>query len=197
MNTQQRYVLNTSATRITKEISPDIINIFHREVGEHPYLNKEIRDRIITKWTSKYPNLKVGSLRVYLTRLEQKFMEERPAWTQKALINKITYENEGLKERILTESSEDITKQAKTIRDLDELTAKINKLTDAPPAVNIFIDSSINEDELTKSISDSFKQTQTFDAEYTEKDAVSSENGGDKSDDQGTNNTVNEVKSDE
>lgn len=193
MSTQQRYIMNQSATRITKEISPDIINIFHNEVGELPYLNREVRDKILNRWMSKYPSLNKGSLRVYLTRLEQKFMEEKPQWSQKALINKITTENEGLKERILTESGEDITKQAKAINDLDKLTAQINKLTDAPPAVSIIINSNVNEDELTKAIADSFSENKIFDVESHTSNDLSSVNGGNKQDDQGTNSSVYDV----
>ncbi len=166
-----KHFINASHTRINKEIAPDILTIFKNEVGDLPYLNKEVRSNIITHWLNKYPNLNKGSLRVYLTRLEQKFFEEQPQWTQKSLINKITVEYEGLKERILTESAEDITKQSKAIKDLDELVAKVNKLTDASPAVSIIINSSINEDELTKSILNG----KIFDAEYNESDEVSSE----------------------
>jgi hypothetical protein len=198
MDTQQRYVFNVSQTRITKAISPDIHNIFHNEVGEHPYLNKDIRDRIINKWMIKYPAIPKGNLRTYLHRLEMKMMEEKPQWSQKSLINKITYENEGLKERILSESSQDITKQAKAINDLDKLTAQINKLTDAPPAVSIIINSNVNEDELTKAIADSFSENKVFDVESHTSSDLSSENGGNKQDDQSTNSSVNEeVKSNE
>ena len=156
MDSQQKSLHNQMATRITKEISPDILTIFHNEVGELPYLNREVRDKILNRWKHKYPSIKLGTWRVYIHRLEQNFFDAQPQWPQNALINKITTEHEELKDRVLTESKEDITKQVKAVKDLNELTAKINKLTDAPPAVSIIINSSINEDELTKSISASF-----------------------------------------
>lgn len=195
MNTQQSYLNNSLITRVTKEIRPKLVHMFNVTVSDNPYIDRDMRDTILSKWHNEYPSIALTTWRVYLTRLEQKHYADTPKWDQDALINKITVENEYLTSRVLKESAKDITFQAKTINEMNSLTAKIHKLTDAPAQVNLYIESNIDEDNLTKSIlkgqyeeieifdvgsseprtSTQMSKNETFDVESHTSDDVSSE----------------------
>ena len=96
----------------------------------------------------KIPYLKDFTYNTLYRKAETEYFQALSRIPSEALINKLTEQNDILKEKILEESTEDITKQVAAINKLDETTIKINKLLDTPPLVTLNFKTNIDIDKL-------------------------------------------------
>lgn len=116
--------------------------------------NIDKKETAIAEMMKLMPDVSEPHLRRLYRQAEHNFYQKLPRIPQEALINKITEQNEILKEKILSDSNRDITHQAHAIKELDELNARIHRIADAPAQVTIKIETNLDENELMQEIVD-------------------------------------------
>jgi hypothetical protein len=136
-------------TRINKDCERPFYYVFKEEVGGAGIITTEMRKNIVNRWALLTPLVPVGNLRHHLYNMEQKFWAATTPWSQQQLTNKITKNSIALVEEVY-ESNEAITKKARVIDQLNQTVAKVNRLIDQAPAATFFIQTNVNEADMTR-----------------------------------------------
>lgn len=140
------------ALRINKDMHIPFYAVFQDEVQSNTFLTREIRASILTRWMAITPLVSKGTLKSYLSTLEQKYWASIPQWEQKALTNKITSQTLALQEEVKDSSAADaglLIKKARVIDQLNQTVAKVNRLIDVPPIAQFIINTNIDEASMT------------------------------------------------
>lgn len=152
--------------RISKQETDELLYpIFFEAVNSNPFLTSDIRKDIITQWQALKPNVAVKALKMQLLRLEKAHWENLELINREGLRNKILLENEALKE-IVINSSVSADKKANSIVLINKLSANVGQLENLAPTVEIRINTSVNEDDLSIRMN----KNQTIEGEIDEKE---------------------------
>ncbi len=105
---------------------------------------------LLESLTKEFPALEIETIVNIYKRAEIAYYKQLPRMPTEALVAKMTEQHEFLIDKILDESQEDITKQAKTIKDINELTAKIMRINESPINIEINFKQNLDENALLR-----------------------------------------------
>ncbi len=114
----------------------------------------KVKKTVLATIKKDMPHLKDSQLKSLYRQAEHDFYLNLKRIPAEALLSKINETTEYLQDRILTESKKDIIYQAQAINDLNTTLAKINKITDVAPVVQINFHQELPESYLLNPIID-------------------------------------------
>jgi len=137
-------VTQTKLSLIEKNAIKLILNEYFNLGNMEPNLKRNI----LSVLKKELPSVSEGNINKIYKEAESEFYKKLPRKNPEEIINKINAQSEFLIEKILDTSEKDIVDQAKTINQITETVAKVNRVMDVAPVVEINFKQELTDDYL-------------------------------------------------
>lgn len=138
----EEKIKSTMLTLIEKSAIKELIK---KNIEEGVLLNK---DRFYDILVKSIPYLTKNQYTRLYREAETEYFQAINRIPREIMINKLTAEADALKDKVLDESNEDITKQVAAITRLNDQVIRINRLEDTPPVVQINFSTDVDINKL-------------------------------------------------